>query len=520
MVATICQLSFCVMARSAPVNCMKPVSEVMALKGAMSARVQKRRRSRAVSISIILLFPWRCPCSNPLMTEWRENEKRPVENPDAASTGSAARTAAATLVDAVLSRGRALDEAFEAEAARGLLRDLPGRDRAFARAIATVTLRRLGQIDFILGQFLEKPLHKRSGLTRDLLRTATAEMLFLGVKPHAAVASAVDAAAADEAARHFKGLVNAVLRKVARQGAEVLASMGAEGLALNTPRWLRESWQAAYGESAALAIAEAHLKEPPLDLSLKPGLDAHEWAGRLGATLLPTGSLRLHQAARVEALDGFEEGAWWVQDAAAALPARLLGDVEGREVLDLCAAPGGKTAELAAAGAHVTAVDRSAKRLERLSQNLARLKLSAEVVVSDVLAFEPGRTWDFILLDAPCSATGTVRRHPDVALLKRPTDRDKLVRLQGELLKKAAGLLNPGGTLIYCTCSLEPEEGIRQIEAFLVASPAFSRRPVMAPELGGCGELVSAEGDLRTLPGHWPEQGGLDGFFAARLVKS
>lgn len=454
------------------------------------------------------------------MTEWHEIEKTPEEDRSGSGAGVMARIAAATLVDAVLARGLALDEAFEAEASRGPLREAAVRDRAFARAIATVTLRRLGQIDFILAKFIEKPLPKRAGLARDLLRTATAEMLFMGVKPHAAVASAVDAAAGDDAARHFKSLVNAVLRKVARSGAEVLAGMGPDSIALNTPRWLRESWEASYGEVAARAISEAHLEEPPLDLSLKPDLDVQDWAARLGAVVLPTGTLRLHDAARVETLEGFSEGAWWVQDAAAALPAKLLGDVCGLDVLDLCAAPGGKTAELAAAGAHVTAVDRSAKRLERLTANLVRLNLSADVVACDVARFTPERTWERVLLDAPCSATGTVRRHPDVAHLKRPTDRDKLVRLQTELLAHTALLLSPGGTLVYCTCSLEPEEGPRQIEAFLASHPDFLRKPVLPSELGGEANFITTQGDLRTLPGYWAGKGGLDGFFAARLVKN
>lgn len=438
-------------------------------------------------------------------------------NDDSKEPGLAARLGAQKVLDAVLAKGRALDEAFAEEASRGSLKALAAPDRGFARAIVATALRHLGEIDAVLGALVEKPLPKRAGPTQTILRIAAAEILFLGVKPHAAVDLAVEAAARDDDACHFKSLVNAVLRRLAREGAALLADLDAERIGL--PDWLWESWCAAYGEETARTIVRAQWLEPPLDLSVKREDERAHWAAELGAEILPTGSLRLKDGGRIEALAGFNEGAWWVQDAAAALPARLLGDVKGRDVLDLCAAPGGKTLELASLGAHVTALDRSQPRLERLEENLARLKLTAEIVVADAAKWSPGRTWDFILLDAPCTATGTARRHPDVPHLKKPSDRDRLAALQSRILDHAATLLAPGGTLVYCTCSLEPEEGPAQIERFLAAHPDFTRRPVAAAELGGLGELVTPAGDLRTLPCHLAELGGLDGFYAVRLVK-
>lgn len=432
--------------------------------------------------------------------------------------GLAAREGAAALLTAVLKEKKAFDDAFATEAGSGHLRDASPRDRAFARAIAATALRRLGTIDHILGSLIDKDLPKRAGITENILRAGTAEILFLRVAAHAAVGMNVEAAARDENARHFKSLVNAVLRRISREGDAILDTLDTERL--DTPDWLWQSWSTAYGEETARRIARAHYADPPLDISVKAEAERTHWADALGAMLLPTGTLRLEDAGRVETLPGFEEGAWWVQDAAAALPAKLLGNVTGRDVLDLCAAPGGKTAEFAAQGARVTALDRSRPRLERLTQNLARLGLDADVAVADAGAYAPGRQWELILLDAPCSSTGTARRHPDVLRLKSPADRDRLVALQARLLAHAATLLAPGGLLVYCTCSLEPEEGLRQVEAFLAAHEDFRRVPVGAAELGGLTELVTPEGDLRSLPCHLGELGGIDGFYAARLTRT
>ena len=440
-----------------------------------------------------------------------------VPSENTVAPGLAARRGAAELLGAVLTRRRPLDEAFTVETASGHLRDASPRDRAFARQIAATTLRRLGSSDHVLARMLDRELPKRAGPTQNILRAGAAEILFLGVAAHAAVDSGVEAAARDSAARHFKPLVNAVLRRIAREGKPLLDNLDTERL--DTPDWLWKSWCAAYGEETTRKIIRAHYADPPLDLSVKRDSERAQWAETLGADLLPTGTLRLSGAGRIEELPGFADGAWWVQDAAAALPAKLLGDVAGREVLDLCAAPGGKTAELASRGARVTALDRSGPRLERLKENLARLNLEAETAVADAGSFAPGRTWSHVLLDAPCTATGTARRHPDVLHLKSPADRDKLCLLQTKLLAHAATLVAPGGLLVYCTCSLEPEEGVARVEEFLGAHADFRRAPVAPAETGDLEGIVTADGDIRTLPCHLAAEGGLDGFYAARLKR-
>lgn len=437
--------------------------------------------------------------------------------PKAADAGLAARQGAHRLVAAVLTQKRALDEAFADEAARGLLAKLAPADRGFARAIATTTLRHIGEIDLIIKRLLDKKLPPRAGLTQVILRTALAELFFLDVKPHAVVDLAVEAAGRDSDAMHFKSLVNAILRRALREKDTVRTGIDSERAALQP--WLWKSWIGTYGEIKTREIIRAQFNEPPLDLTVKDETQRDEWAARLNAQILPTGTLRLNVSGRIEALEGFDEGAWWVQDAAAALPVKLLGDVKGRDVLDLCAAPGGKTLSLAARGAHVTALDRSAPRLERLTQNLARLSLTAEIIVEDATKFAPGRKWDFILLDAPCTATGTARRHPDVLHLKSSADRDRLAMLQARLLNHSAELLNAGGTLVYCTCSLEPEEGVKQVDTFLEHHPEFVRAAISPDEIGGLGEAITKAGDLRTLPCHLQDAGGLDGFYAARLKR-
>ncbi len=322
---------------------------------------------------------------------------------------------------------------------------------------------------------MARGLPPRSGKLEPILIAAAAQILVLRTASHAAVDTAVTLAREDGHARHFADLANAVLRRVAAEREAILAA--ADPLETDTPAWLRERWTAAYGEQGARAIAAAHLGEPSVDISVKD--DAAGWAERLGGVLLPTGSIRLTARTAIPQLPGFSEGAWWVQDAAAALPARLLAPKPGESILDLCAAPGGKTAQLAAAGAIVTAVDRSAPRMERLRANLARLGLEAETIVADAAAFETDQPYDAILLDAPCSATGTIRRHPDVAWSKTMEDVFKLADLQARLLDRVVTLLKPGGRLVYATCSLEREEGERQIERFLARQPRFRRRPAI-----------------------------------------
>ncbi len=422
-----------------------------------------------------------------------------------------ARACALDLLEAVLGRRRPLDDVIADHP--GLAR-LAARDRAFARLLVATTLRRLGEIDALLARRLDRPLPAKALAVQNILRLGACQIAFLGTPPHAAVDTMVALAAA-RAPPPFKGLVNAVLRRLARER-PALADAG-DAARLNTPEWLWDSWRAAYGEATATAIAAVHLAEPPLDITVKA--DADLWAGRLAATVLPTGTLRRPIGGAVSELAGYGEGAWWVQDAAAALPARLLGEVAGETVLDLCAAPGGKTAQLAAAGARVVTVDRE-PRLARLEENLARLRLGAKTVAADVAAWRPGAPAPFVLLDVPCTATGTIRRHPDIAHLKTAADIPRLVALQDRLLAAAADMLAPGGTLVYCACSLEPEEGPRRVEALLARDRRLARAPVAAAEVGGLAELVTAAGDLRTLPCHLAQFGGLDGFYAARLRRT
>ena len=413
---------------------------------------------------------------------------------------------------AILRRGRTLDQA---------LADAPGldaldsRDTAFARLLLLTTLRRLGQIDTFLAGLMDHPLPARRGPVQDVLRLGVCQLAFLETPAHAAVASTVALAHGSRLAP-YRGLVNAVLRRASREHGQIAAL---DAPHLNTPDWLWKSWAEAYGDARCRAIAEVHLGEPPLDLS--PVFDAEDRVEALRATLgaqrLPAGTLRLRGAGKVTRLAGYEAGEWWVQDAAAALPARLLGPVAGKQVLEIGAAPGGKTAQLAAAGARVIALDRSASRLARLRENLGRLRLEAEIVEADALEWSPPAQVDMVLLDAPCTATGTIRRHPDIPHLRGPADVGRLADLQGRLLTRAATMVAPGGLLVYVSCSLQSEECERQVDALLAASPNFARLPVRADELPGLREAVTAVGDLRTLPCHWAEHGGMDGFYAARL---
>jgi 16S rRNA (cytosine967-C5)-methyltransferase len=367
----------------------------------------------------------------------------------------------------------------------------------------------------VLARLIERPLPSKSGRLRRILEIGAAQVLFLAVPDYAAVSVAVEQAERDPGARHFKGFVNGVLRRLARERVQLLS--GQDSAVLNTPEWLFARWSAHYGQATARAIGEAHLVEPALDLTVRG--DANGWAERLGGSVLPNGTVRLIAKGAIDALPGFNEGAWWVQDAAAALPVRLLGDVAGLAVGDLCAAPGGKTMQLAAAGARVTAVDQSKLRTERLTRNLARAGLAADAVTGDVLALEGRERFDAVLLDAPCSATGTIRRHPDVAWLRAPGDIASLAILQAKLLARAVELARPGGMVVFSTCSLEPEEGEEQARRALATLPV-TPAPVSAEDTAGLGS-ISREGWVRTLPQDLPagepRLGGLSGFFIARF---
>jgi 16S rRNA (cytosine967-C5)-methyltransferase len=414
-------------------------------------------------------------------------------------------------LDRILHHNTTLEDAFETAPA-----GLDPRDRALAYRIVATALRRIGTLRAVLSRLMERGLPKSAPRLEPVLLAGATQLLFMDVPDHAAVGLSVDIARSDRDTAGFAGLVNAVLRRIARDKAA--ATEGIDPLLADTPGWLRERWAAAYGAETARAIAAMHAVEPPLDITVKA--DPALWAERLSGEVLPTGTVRVLQAGPVRLLPGFAEGDWWVQDAAAALPARLLGDVKGLQVADLCAAPGGKTAQLAAAGAIVTAVDRSGARLARLKENLARLQLSATVIEADTAQFAGG-PFDAVLLDAPCSATGTLRRHPDIALSKRPADIGTLAALQARLIDHAVDRVKVGGLMVYSTCSLEPEEGEAQVARLLAARPDVVRAPVTADEIEGIAPFITPQGDIRTLPGQWmrgeKERSGLDGFYAARL---
>ena len=429
--------------------------------------------------------------------------------------GLDARRIAADIVNGVLRQRRPLDELLEADT----LDVLAPRDRALVRLIVATVLRRLGTLRHLLLSQLERGLPPEAPQAEIVLLIGAAQILFLNVPDHAAVDLSVRLARGDRYASRYSKLINGVLRRLARDGKSRLASLDTS--LLDTPEWLIQRWTAHYGSETARAIAAAHVYEPSLDLTVKA--DPETWAATLGGRVLPTGTVRLVASGLVPQLPGYDDGAWWVQDAAAALPAKLLGDLAGRSVADMCAAPGGKTAQLAAAGARVTAVDRSQARLGRVRQNLERLKLDATVVKADAAQWEGG-PFDAVLVDAPCSSTGTIRRHPDIPWLKSEIDLIKLAALQTRLLDRAATLVRPGGTLIYCTCSLEPEEGEHQIAALLERNTSLHRIPIEAREIAGQSEFITADGDLRTLPCHWPDidprMAGIDGFYAARLLRT
>ncbi len=408
------------------------------------------------------------------------------------------REAAFALLSGVLDRHRPLEEALDAIPAA-----VASRDRAAAHRLAAAVLRRMGTLDAVLEPYLPRqpPLPGRHEL-----RLGAAGVLLLETPPHAAVATAVALTRARGLAP-FAGLVNAVLRRVATAGPAVLAEL--DGPRLDTPAWLWSSWG-----TDARAIATAHQHPAPLDLTLCRGTPPPP-----DCSVLPTGTVRFPPGTHPDGIPGFEQGLLWVQDAAAALPARLLAAQPGETVADLCAAPGGKTGQLAATGAEVTAVERDPQRLARLEANLRHWHLEARLVQADAGTWSPGTRFDAVLLDAPCSATGTIRRHPDVPHIKRPRDVQSLADAQDKLLRAAAALLRPGGRLIYAVCSLQPEEGPQRVAAALAAG-GLRHDPFTPQELEELPEALTPEGYLRTLPAFWPEHGGMDGFFAARLIRS
>lgn len=417
-------------------------------------------------------------------------------------TGLPARRAALDLLAAALSQRAGLGD----DAAAPGLAGLESRDRAFARMLVLTALRRLGPLDRALDARLPRPPPE---IVRNILRLGAVQALVLGAPPHAAVSSSVDLAESLPAARRFKGLVNAVLRGLIREPPDL---SDPEALA---PPWLLARWSAAWGRPVALSVAALIAGEPDTDLTLRD--DPGTLIEALGLTRVAAGTWRTTRRGEVSAWEGFAEGRWWVQDASAAIPARLLNPRPGLTALDLCAAPGGKTLQLAAAGAEVTALDRSQARLRRVRENLERTGLAAEVIAADAGSWDDGRTFDAVLLDAPCSATGTFRRNPDVLWAVKPGDIVALAGAQARLLDAAARRVRPGGRLVYCVCSLESEEGEAQVAGFLKRCADFALDPIAAGEGGAPAESRREDGTLRILPTHRP--GGTDGFYIARFAR-
>jgi len=435
--------------------------------------------------------------------------------------GLGARLVATKLLSAIVDARTSADGLLDAAGGHPGFRALEGRDQGLVKAIILSALRFRGTIGRALDACLDRPLPPNAAALKHILHVGATQILFLDVPDSAAVDLAVAAANVDSRSRRFAGMINAVLRRLSREKDALREVATATE---NMPDWLAARMVAAYGPERTEAIARAHLTPAPLDLTVKR--DPAGWAAKLGGVALPSGTVRLGSFdGPVTALEGFAEGEWWVQDAAAALPAQLFGDLTGKRVADLCAAPGGKTAQLIAAGGAVTALDINANRMKRLKANLARLSLEAETVVGDIAAFEPAEPFDAILLDAPCSSTGTIRRHPDVPYTKDAEEIAKLAGVQARLLGEAVGLLAPGGRLVFSNCSLDPAEGEAIVAALLADRSDIVRDPVQPGELPGMEFALTPEGDLRTTPDMMggaadaAATGGLDGFYAARLKR-
>ena len=439
---------------------------------------------------------------------------------DSASPGLAARKAAAKLLAVVIDAATPLDGLTDNDNGHPQYRALDMRDRSLVRAILTTALRFRVTIGNLLARRLEKPLPPNATALGHILHVAAAQILFLDIPDSAAVDLAVTHAKADPRTARFSGLVNGVLRSLVRAKDAELGPMLES--TLDAPIWFADRLVAAYGDQRARRIMAAHRVEAPVDFTVKS--DPALWAERLGGIVLPTGTVRVEKlAGNVVDLPGFAEGAWWVQDAAASLPARLFGDIAGKRVADLCAAPGGKTAQLVLAGAEVTAIDVSKNRLVRLGRNLDRLQLEAALAQADVQTFQPETPFDAVLLDAPCSSTGTVRRHPDVPWTKTPADVEKLATLQAGMLAAAVRLVRPGGRIVFSNCSLDPLEGEDLLAGFLASAQGVVADPILPGEFAGIDPFLTADGTLRTTPADLdlgsPALSGLDGFFAARLLR-
>ncbi|KJF68022.1 RsmB/NOP family class I SAM-dependent RNA methyltransferase [Rhizobium nepotum] len=426
--------------------------------------------------------------------------------------GLAARVAATRILAAVLEKKTSLDGMLDSENGNPVYRALSLADRALVRAIVNSALRHLPRIEAALPMLLDGPLPQGARSLHHVLVIGAAQMLYLDVPDHSAVDLAVEQAHRDPRNKRFVKLVNAVLRRLGREKAEIEKAIADVPV---LPGWFHDRLVSAYGDEVAQRISEAQLTPASIDLTVKA--DPALWAEKLGGTVLPNGSVRLGQfEGQIPSLEGFAEGAWWVQDLAASIPVKLMGDISGKRVADLCAAPGGKTAQLAHAGAKVTALDQSGNRLRRLRENLDRLGLQAETVEANMLKYQPEQLFDAVLLDAPCSSTGTLRKHPDVCWTKDENDIAKLAALQGQMLRHALTLVGPGGIVVFSNCSLDPSEGEEMIAQVLTENPTFERVAVRKEDWPGMEAAVTAEGDLRTTPDMF---GGVDGFFSSVLRK-
>lgn len=424
-------------------------------------------------------------------------------------SSTSARFGAVALIHGVLMDRQMLGDSVQRE--DGPLAKLVPADRARAQTLAALTLRHMPRIDGLLAEYMD---HKPPLRALNALRVCAAEIVLDGIPAHGAVNAAVEIARASQKTKHLAGMVNAVGRKLGELDVSALQDMPVPQL----PKALRGAIVKAFGQDATESIERAHLERPPVDLTLRDPSGGAEWAEKLGAELLPTGSLRLHQPGQISALEGFEDGAWWVQDAAAAMPVRLMGDISGKRVLDLCAAPGGKTMQLCAAGADVTALDLSPERMHRVMENTRRMGFRPRMEVANAMHWTPDEPFDAILLDAPCSATGTIRRHPDLPYVRPSLELKPLLGLQQNMLQRAAGWLKPGGQMVYATCSLIPAEGERQIARALEQTDLIEA-PVDAASLGLDPAWQVSTGAVRLRPDYWPERGGMDGFYMARLHK-
>ena len=450
--------------------------------------------------------------------ELDSNQKRQPK--DAGKPGLAARLVATRLLTRVVDDGRNLDALCDASHGMREFLVLEARDRSLARAIAVTALRYRRPIDQVISWAADRKPPRKARFLIHSLHVAMAQVLFMDIEDRAAIDLAVSAIGNDDRTRRFKSFANAILRRVSREKQDLLAKTVATTPLL--PQWMEKMLRSDHGKEKLARISAMVAHEPFVDISVKS--DPKHWAEKLGGFVLPTGSVRLMNRDAIHQLAGYEEGEWWVQDAAASVPARLIESGRPLTVLDLCAAPGGKTAQLVQAGHEVTAVEISKPRIVRLEQNLARLGFSARIVEADILEWEGEETFDAVLLDAPCSSTGTIRRHPDVMWAKNAEDIEALANLQLRLIQRASRWVKENGQLIFANCSMLKQEGEALLTKILKENDELKLDPIQPEELPGMEELINGQGAVRTLPYHFAADpsphGGADGFFACRFVRS